>query len=93
MLKIIQVHPPEADAIAGAFGRARIASESILSRLNAIRIVLDREWEGNQQVMFRGELGDSLDRISKILLPQLRCWEEKYRKFTVEKVVEVVEKQ
>ena len=89
--KIIRVHPPEADSISKAFGQARSASETILARLNTIHTILDQEWEGNQQMIFQGDSEGSIERFSKILLPQLRFWETKYRNFMVDEVIEVVE--
>jgi uncharacterized protein YukE len=89
--KFIRVHPPEADAVCGAFGRVRSDSEAILARLNTLRLRLDQEWEGNQQSVFQQALEDTIERLARILLPQLRLWETKYRNFTVEEEIEVVE--
>ncbi len=89
--KTVSVHPPEAEAISRAFGQARAASETALARMNAIRAALDQEWEGRQQTAFERELESSIDRFSKILLPQLRLWETKYRDFIAEEEIEEVD--
>jgi hypothetical protein len=89
--KIIRIHPPEADAVCIAVGRTRAAAELIFARLNTIHAVLEREWEGNQKMIFQGELGSAIEHFNKILFPQLRSWEEKYRNYMVDKVIDIVE--
>jgi uncharacterized protein YukE len=89
--KTVRVHPPEADTISCAFGQARAASETILARLNTLHAILDQEWEGNQKRIFQEDWESSIERFSKILLPQLRFWEMKYRNFTVDKLIDIVQ--
>lgn len=86
--KVIQVHPPEAEAISRAFREARVASETILTQLNKIYAMLDQEWEGNQEKIFQGALDGSIERIFNVLLPQLRFWEHKYQVYMVDKLID-----
>jgi hypothetical protein len=88
--KVIQVHSSEAEAISKAFREARVASETILARLNKIYALLDQEWEGNQEEIFQGALDGSIERISNVLLPQLRFWEHKYQVYMVDKLIDEV---
>ncbi len=89
--KIIQVHPPEADAVFNAFREARADTEAILALLRKMFARLDQDWEGNQKTVFEGEMTSSVEDLSRTLLPQLQFWEHKYQTYMTEKVIDVVE--
>jgi hypothetical protein len=86
--RIVAVHPPEADAVAAAFGEVRRAAERELEILQSTAAELDAGWEGRQKDRYREELRTILDRIRDAVIPQLSAAEKKYRIYTMEKTVE-----
>ena len=89
--KIIQVHPPEADAVAKAFGNAQTSVSDTLDRLKAVFETLTREWEGHQKDLFMESFGKTISRIRTNILPGLDINKRKYQAYKTEKVIEVTE--
>ena len=89
--KIIQVHPPEADTVAKAFGNAQASVSNTLDRLKLVSETLTREWEGRQKSFFMESLGKTISRIRWSLLPGLGVSKRKYQVYKTEKVIEVIE--
>jgi uncharacterized protein YukE len=87
-IRTITVHPPEAEAIARAFGDSRLAVESDLVALEKTRQMLEADWQGNQQVRFVNELRSLIERLRNSLIPQLQQLEKKYSGYTAEKTIE-----
>jgi hypothetical protein len=85
---IIHVHPPEAEAIAKAYGAAFQSAQAVLERLGKIQGTLDSEWEGHQRDAFLVDFEQTLVRIRDYLLPLLKEREKKYHGFMAEKVIE-----
>jgi hypothetical protein len=88
ILRTITVHPPEADAIARAFGDSRREAEQEFQSLLSVSQELDAGWEGNQKARYLEEMRGLTDRIRNLLIPQLTLFEKKYREYTVEKTIE-----
>lgn len=89
--KVVQVHPPEADAMANAFGEAHVDAQAVLLKLLSLYGSLDPEWEGDQKARFMIESEAAIARFADILLPGLTSWEKKYRVLMTDQIIETME--
>lgn len=89
--KIIQVHPPEADAVAKVFDDSCGSVQTVLDHLKAVDKTLTQEWEGHQKNLFLENFEKTIVLLQTHLLSGLDINKRKYKAFSTDKVIEVIE--
>lgn len=87
--KRVPIHPPEADAIARAFGDVESQVRRKIDEIEKKRAILSTDWEGFRQVEFMNDSGMAVQKMN-VYAERLRNYVNYFKQLTVE--IEVEEK-